>query len=93
MKTIFRHHIMCLAVRAPFASGCPKMRQLVFARALFYLLALGLTASGILASPAAVAFDPQRHIIFHNELPFPIYPVITAVESENYRCGTGRGGL
>jgi hypothetical protein len=39
---------------------------------------------------AATSADPfQRYIIFYNDLPITVYPVITAVESENgAACGT-----
>ena len=45
---------------------------------------------GVLAAKPAVATDPfQRYVIFYNELPITIYPVITAVEKENgAACGT-----
>lgn len=64
------------------------MRKLNLYQAIFCLLAFACPLSGITAASAAAdAF--QRYIVFHNDLPITIYPVITAVESENgAACGT-----
>ena len=52
------------------------------------ILALGFALFGIRAAHAQA--DPfQRYIIFYNDLPITIYPVITAVESQQgVACGT-----
>ena len=57
------------------------MTTAAIARVLCCCLALlGLCSAAAHAVPA----DPfQRYIIFYNDLPITVYPVITAVESEN----------
>jgi hypothetical protein len=64
------------------------MRKAALAPLLCCCLALiGLWGAG---AQAAMTVDPfQRYIIFYNDLPITVYPVITAVESENgVACGT-----
>jgi hypothetical protein len=53
-------------------------------------LAFYFAFCGVPAAKPAVVGDPfQRYVIFYNELPITIYPVITAVENENgTACGT-----
>ena len=47
-------------------------------------LAVYFALCGALAAKPVVTTDPfQRYVIFYNELPITIYPVITAVEKEN----------
>jgi hypothetical protein len=64
------------------------MTRASIGRVLCCCLALfGLCSGG---AQAAGPTDPfQRYIVFYNELPITVYPVITAVESENgAACGT-----
>jgi hypothetical protein len=74
-------------VIAPGASLL-KIRKLNFYQLLCFVLTLGFALCGIRATPAQA--DPfQRYIIFYNDLPITIYPVITAVESQQGdACGT-----
>jgi hypothetical protein len=53
-------------------------------------LAFYFALCGVLSAKPTTAADPfQRYVIFYNELPITIYPVITAVEKENgAACGT-----
>ena len=69
-------------------AGVPKTRRLNLNQLLCCVLALGFALSGIRAAHAQA--DPfQRYIIFYNDLPITIYPVITAVESQQgAACGT-----
>jgi len=66
------------------------MQRLNLIRALSSFLVFAFAFSGIAAAPAAAAVDAfQRYIVLHNELPITIYPVITAVESQQgAACGT-----
>jgi hypothetical protein len=67
------------------------MRKLNFNQLLCCILALGFALSGIRAAHAQA--DPfQRYIIFYNDLPITIYPVITAVESQQ-GAACGESGL
>jgi hypothetical protein len=72
-----------LGARMTRAVGAP--RSLLLCTLAFYFALYGVSA----AKPAT-AVDPfQRYVIFYNELPITIYPVITAVEKENgAACGT-----
>ncbi len=64
------------------------MQKLNFNQLLCCVLTLGFALSGIRAAHAQA--DPfQRYIVIYNDLPITIYPVITAVESQQgAACGT-----
>jgi hypothetical protein len=57
---------------------------------LLYSLVFYFALCGVPHARPAIASDSfQRYVIFYNELPITIYPVITAVEKENgAACGT-----
>jgi hypothetical protein len=82
MKSMSYRHAIALD------AAVPRMRKLKFNQLLCCILALGFALSGIRAAHAQA--DPfQRYIIIYNDLPITIYPVITAVESQQgAACGT-----